>query len=515
MQSNGLEDKQRRDSDHTISRLASIGQISAGIAHEVRNPLTAVKGFIQLLHQEAPHPYLEIASSELDRAISTLQNLLQVSKPDLDDESYVPLKLCSEFESLLYLFQEQIYRVKVEKHLRDTDEIIFGKRNQLKKAFFNLLKNAFEAIPETGVIKIEHYRIGDTIYVSIEDTGTGIPEEKLHLLGTPFFTTKNEGTGMGLTQVYSTLYQHGASIEVKSAVGVGTAFTIKFPVETSREVELVDLKLQNDDKWSLDEFFRLNQDRFDELLQSDIAHVIAYFQQSNYVTTSVFMSLVQRLLYATVNQQHEEVTLLAQERGIKAAKHSLPLPFVLEFFQSYRKHTWDFIYNFYRYRSLEKGEFFRLANRINQTTDSFIKSYILSYTEYKELLMQQQRDIINELAVTVIPLSSSMAVLPIVGTIDTYRAKKIQERVLQKIEELHIEKIVMDVSGVAYIDTAVVGHLFRIVEGIKILGCQTVICGIRPEIANTLMDIGLTISQQIEIKGTLQQALEDTDWKKG
>lgn len=129
MQSKGREEnKAIKSMDNTLSRLASIGELSAGIAHEVRNPLTAVKGFLQMLQKDSPHDYLDIACSELDRAISTLQNLLQVSKPDLDEEPYVAINLCSEFESLLYLFQDQFYRVQVEKKFSDTETNIYGKK---------------------------------------------------------------------------------------------------------------------------------------------------------------------------------------------------------------------------------------------------------------------------------------------------------------------------------------------------------------------------------------------------
>jgi signal transduction histidine kinase len=134
LQSNGQEkNKKVTQTDHTLSRLASIGQIAAGIAHEVRNPLTAVKGFLQLLQEEFSHRYLDIACSELDQAISTLQDLLQVSKPDLEDESYIAINLCSELESLLYLFQDQIYRVQIVRNFRNSDEIIYGK--MLSKPF--------------------------------------------------------------------------------------------------------------------------------------------------------------------------------------------------------------------------------------------------------------------------------------------------------------------------------------------------------------------------------------------
>ena len=275
MPSNGLEkDKKVAEKDNTLSRLASIGQIAAGIAHEVRNPLTAVKGFLQLLQKDFSHRYLDFASSELDQAISTLQDLLQVSKPDLEDESYIAINLCSELESLLYLFQDQIYRVQIVRKFYDSDAIIYGKRNQLKKAFFNLLKNAFEAIPNEGIITIEHHRVGDLVYVIISDTGVGVPNDKLQLLGTPFFTTKEAGTGMGLTQVFSTIYQHGGAIDVKSREGIGTTFTIKFPTEITEQIGVIDLDLQYVDGQSFKEYFLLNQDRFNELFASDTKDTI-------------------------------------------------------------------------------------------------------------------------------------------------------------------------------------------------------------------------------------------------
>ncbi|GAX90785.1 ATP-binding protein [Effusibacillus lacus] len=508
MQSNGVDDYTRK-SDHTISRLASIGQISAGIAHEVRNPLTAVKGFIQLLQPENPHPYLDVASSELDRAISTLQNLLQVSKPDLDDEPYIPIHLCSEFEALLYLFQDKVYRVQIVRNFRDADQIIYGKRNQIKKAFFNLLKNAFEAIPHTGEVRIEHRRTEDQIHVTIQDTGTGIPEEKLELLGTPFFTTKDEGTGMGLAQVYSALYQHGATIEVWSRVGEGTTFLIKFSLESMKEIKLADLELQDAEGFSLEQFFRVNHNRFDQMLLVDVAQFLDYVKKIKYLSPENFLDIVHRLLFATLTQQREDAWSLAAERGANAAKHGVPLALVIDFFLAYRKLVWDFLYTYFRHRRLGKEEFFRLEKEINHFTDLFIQQYLVQYVDAQNKLMREQREMLEELAVTLIPLTSSVAVLPLAGTVDTYRAKKIQERVFKKIKDFNLKIVVVDVSGVAYIDKAAVGHVFRIAEGIAILGCKAIVTGIRPEIANIMVDMGISISGQVEIQSTLQKAIEE------
>ncbi|OES43509.1 PAS domain-containing sensor histidine kinase [Domibacillus iocasae] len=211
-------------------KLASIGQIAAGIAHEVKNPLTAVKGFLQLLKESHSHPYLQTMEIELDKALLTMQNLLQVSKPDLQEEPLVSIDFCKELESLMLLFQDKLYNVEVEMDLRDRETRVIGKKNLFLKAFFNLIKNALEAISEKGKIRITHYCENQWVHIQITDTGVGIPKEKLNMLGTPFFSSKMDGTGLGLTQVYTTIHEHGGHISVDSKCGEGTTFYIRLPV---------------------------------------------------------------------------------------------------------------------------------------------------------------------------------------------------------------------------------------------------------------------------------------------
>ncbi len=212
-------------------KLASLGQLAAGIVHEVKNPLTAVKGFLQLIKESHNHPYLETMESELEKAFDTLQNLLQVSKPDLQDEPLILIDLCKELNSILLLFQEKLYSIEVEMDLRDCHMKFYGKKNLLLKSFFNLIKNAIEAIMGNGKIKIEHYYHDGWIHIKVSDTGQGIPEEKLAILGTPFYSSKADGTGLGLTQVFTTVHEHGGNISVQSLVGKGTTFHLQLPVK--------------------------------------------------------------------------------------------------------------------------------------------------------------------------------------------------------------------------------------------------------------------------------------------
>jgi anti-anti-sigma factor len=439
LQPNGQEKtKKATQTDDTLSRLASIGQIAAGIAHEVRNPLTAVKGFLQLLQREVSHSYLDFACSELEQAISTLHDLLQVSKPDLEDESCIAINLCSELESLLYLFQDQIYRVQIAKKFRNSDEIIYGKRNQLKKAFFNLLKNAFEAIPNEGTITIEHYRAGDFIYVIISDTGVGVPKEKLQLFK---------------------------------------------------------------------EYFLLNQDRFNELFTSETRDTIQLVKNSMYKIN--VHEIFEKMAKLLVEDRQHELTMLAKELGKNGAQNDFPLVLKLELLQAFRKLYWNFLHNYHKHVELDMEGVFQLGIKTNFMLDHYIFHYFSSYIEYKDELLRSHRETIDELSVPIIPLSSSMAVLPIVGTLDTYRAKRVQERTLNQIATLKIQKIIIDLSGVAFMDTAVVGHLFRIVEGIGLLGCKAIITGIRPEIANTMIELGIPFTEKVDTKASLQQALEE------
>ncbi len=217
-------------------KLASLGQLAAGIIHEIKNPLTAVKGFLQLLKESYSHAYLDTMESELNKALETLQNLLQVSRPDLQDEPLVPINISEELSSILPLFQEKLYSLEVEMDIRDSGIIIVGKKNSFLKAFFNLIKNAVEAIEGKGKIKIEHYYQAGWIHIKVSDTGVGIPQEKVKMLGTPFFSTKTEGTGLGLNQVYTTIHEHGGIILVDSVVGEGTTFHIQLPVRHNESI---------------------------------------------------------------------------------------------------------------------------------------------------------------------------------------------------------------------------------------------------------------------------------------
>ncbi|WP_164821341.1 ATP-binding protein [Paenibacillus koleovorans] len=497
------------ESDLRLDRLASVGQIAAGIAHEVRNPLTAVKGFLQLLKHETPHKYLDYAYIELENAIETLQNLLHVSKPDLESEPFDSIDLSTELEALLYLFQERSYQVAIQKHFKDTNTRVYGKRNQIKKAFFNLIKNAFEAISNRGAICIKHYKFNGHLLISISDTGDGIPEEKINLLGTPFYTSKAEGTGMGLTQVFTTIYDHGGIIRVKSEVGVGTEFTVQLPIheETDQEGEapVNPLHVHNQ---QFSQYYTSRRTEFMELLKLQGKELFEIMKPTAFDPEYILESA--HKLVQLLNERNEHGLIQhAQEHGRNWASHQLDLILKLEWIQVLRKTYWAFLHAYYTSGGQEKVTFFELERDVNDHLDTYQKHFASSYSVYKNQVLQAHREVIERLTVPVIPLSEQFAILPIVGSLDMPRVKKMQEQVFDRIHRLRIEQLVIDVSGVSSMDTTNAAHLLKIVNGIAIQGCKAILTGLRPEMTTTIVEQGFAIHERVVTRGSLQQALED------
>jgi rsbT co-antagonist protein RsbR len=492
-----------------------MGQVAAGIAHEVKNPLTTVKGFLQLLQEKYADEYTHVALSELDSALAILGNLLQVTKPEMDSEMIQEISIASELESILNLFLDRMYQVDVIKDFKDTNVTIYGKRNQLKRAFFNLLKNAFEAIPDKGMIRIRHYVEEDQLVVTIQDTGIGISKEKIALLGTPFFSTKADGTGMGLSQVYSSIYQAGGRIHVESEQGQGTTFFIFIPIHEQGGRQLNTFDVVTESNQTLEEFIKGNHGTIHEHLLQENPDVSKRIKEVEEISEISMVGNAFSLIDLAFKNSPYELITFASSEGKKWAKHSLQLNIKLEWLQSIRKTLWDFIFNYYRVNDdmFSMTEFFQLERKINYSLDTFINHFTISYNQFKDELLRTQREMVEDLSVPIIPLTKTVSILPLIGTIDTFRANTVNEKVLRKIELLKIDKLIIDLSGVTFLDSAVLNHLFRLFEGIELMGCTAIVTGIRSDIANSMLRMGLTISKNVIKKGTLQQALGSIGFK--
>ncbi|MFJ8353770.1 ATP-binding protein [Bacillus paramycoides] len=212
--------------------LAAIGQLAAGVAHEVRNPLTVIKGFIQLfqINKEDQEKYFDLMLSEIERIEAILQEFLSIAKTDeIPTEKKNIYKI---FENVVSLINTKAIMTNIQVELiADSSEIIIEcSENQLKQVFINILQNSIEAMPDGGKISIHMKEMNeDGIIIDIVDAGIGIPEERIKRLGEPFYSTKEKGTGIGLMLSYKIIESHQGAISIMSDVGVGTTVTIYLP----------------------------------------------------------------------------------------------------------------------------------------------------------------------------------------------------------------------------------------------------------------------------------------------
>ncbi len=401
----------RHDRRNDLSRLASVGQIAAGIAHEVQNPLTSVKGFLQLLQRENPHKYLDVAQSELEHAIAALQRLLKAAKPDLDNEPPQYFNPCVELESILTLFPGQTDRVRIRKEFRDHHVRLYGKKHQLKKAFYNVLKNAFEAIPGEGTITIRQRASETEMTLEIADTGVGIPEDKLDLLGTPFYTTKFGGTGMGLAQVYATVYQHGGSIEVHSEENAGTTFILHLPLQSGFREETAFPDLLFSTEMDFLEFLECNRSKFEWALLQRAADMTALSEtqepgapaewepaadmapEADPARSGDLLDCTHRLIRLIIDKQEYDIVLLAAEQGRAWASRRHPdFAAMVAWYRAVRRTVWTFLVYYDRLgqRPRAADSFHAMERQINDGVDLFLQHACFHYLEEQNRKWRQK-----------------------------------------------------------------------------------------------------------------------------
>lgn len=218
-------------------RLAMIGQIAAGTAHEIRNPLTSIKGFLQMFLQlftengmSRERSYTEIMLTEINRINSLVSEFLLLSKQR--DVQYQLVDLNVVFDEILPIVESQalLHGIEVKYKSGGRLPMVVGDAELLKQVFLNISKNGIEAMGNEGTLTISyHYEPqGDKLSIDIHDTGPGIPLYVIDKIFDPFFTTKEEGTGLGLSVCQKIIHDIGGQIRVSSK-GYGTTFHILLP----------------------------------------------------------------------------------------------------------------------------------------------------------------------------------------------------------------------------------------------------------------------------------------------
>jgi len=221
------------------AKMAAVGQLVSGVAHEVNNPLMAIAGYAEMLlkkaEDESSQRRLQRLHGETTRAIAIVQNLLSFArKRELEK---VPVSVNENLESVIQLraYEMSLENIEIETDFAPDIPTAMGDFQQLQQVFLNLLINAEQAIKgasDSGKVVIRTRQADGRTRVTFVDDGPGIPEEAQSRIFEPFFTTKGdgEGTGLGLSICYGIIEDHGGKITVESKEGQGTAFTIELPV---------------------------------------------------------------------------------------------------------------------------------------------------------------------------------------------------------------------------------------------------------------------------------------------
>ncbi|TXC91472.1 PAS domain S-box protein [Metabacillus litoralis] len=214
-------------------KLSIAGQLAAGIAHEIRNPLTAIKGFLQIMKpdMEQHSQYYQIVFSELNRIELILSELLMLAKPQETQFKKTNLVTLLQEVAMLLETQANMNSVFIEEQHTESTLSVYCDENQLKQVFINLFKNAIDAMTSGGKVSVSTKRERDKVVVSVKDEGEGISSDLIERIGEPFLTTKENGNGLGLMITYKIIEDHKGNILVDSEIGMGTTFIVELPCD--------------------------------------------------------------------------------------------------------------------------------------------------------------------------------------------------------------------------------------------------------------------------------------------
>lgn len=218
-------------------KLNTVGQLAAGVAHEIRNPLTTLRGFLQLQEQSKKLnlDHVRVMLSELERINLIVGEFLILAKPQAVKFKYRDIRDIISEVSVFMSSEALMHNVTIKDNYTEDDCRIPCEENQLKQVFINLLKNAIEAMPQGGQIHIVISRLATHVSVQITDEGIGMDEETLKRIGDPFFTVKENGTGLGIMVSQKIIQSHQGLMELSSQVNVGTTVRVLLPLQEERQ----------------------------------------------------------------------------------------------------------------------------------------------------------------------------------------------------------------------------------------------------------------------------------------
>ncbi|RKP48812.1 hypothetical protein D7Z26_20780 [Cohnella endophytica] len=225
------EIQQLKDEVNRMDRLSLVGQMAASITHEIRNPMAVIRGFVQLLNERSPddqQSYFRIVIDELDRANAIINDFLSLAQNRIVEKEASNLnELMNELLPLLWADANLRGQI-IDMRLGEEMDLLHMNSKEMKQLVLNLARNGMEAMNDKGTLRLETLNMANTIQLRVTDNGVGIAPEKLEKLFEPFYTTKTNGTGLGLALCLSIVERHNGKIHVESEPGRGTSFIVSF-----------------------------------------------------------------------------------------------------------------------------------------------------------------------------------------------------------------------------------------------------------------------------------------------
>ncbi|MDQ0114770.1 two-component system sporulation sensor kinase B [Paenibacillus harenae] len=215
-------------------KMKIVGDMAASVAHEIRNPLTTVRGFIELLgtanlSQQKKDFYKQISLEELDRAQLIITDYLALAKPDPETVENIDLNEEVRYLSNVLLTYANYNNIQIKENVAaEQPLLVAGDRYKFRQAMINIGKNAIEAMPGGGVLEIRSDKTHDELLIRISDNGCGMTQEQIRRLGTPYYSTKEKGTGLGTMVSFGIIKKMNGKIDIQSKVGAGTTFQFSF-----------------------------------------------------------------------------------------------------------------------------------------------------------------------------------------------------------------------------------------------------------------------------------------------
>jgi rsbT co-antagonist protein RsbR len=264
------------------------------------------------------------------------------------------------------------------------------------------------------------------------------------------------------------------------------------------------------DKNEVESFIIEKRKELEALLLSEASIDIEKLEEIKVVGGIHLVDNAYNLILMIVNNKEQDVINFAKKEGVAWAKTSLTLSFKLEWVKAIRKAFWSFLYEYEQAHNMKRitENSYEMVIKINKLIDEFFQGFFISYSDYKDELLEKERKLVENLSVPIIPISNNISILPLIGTIDTYRAGIIEEKVLVEIGKNHVGKLLLDLSGIAEMDKEAIHHFLKLLDGVSMMGCQTIITGLRPDIVREIVAFDVSFGNKVRTTGNLQQALE-------